>query len=186
MSPFTEINAIKIGEMINIEDKQLMTLLETDPDQGIRCLNEQYAEPLRLAAAQRLSSPDDVQECVHDALADFYLQRDLFDGAKGSLRSYLTAIVNRKAIRKYRENQRQWLVTELTQQATRDIDRWERSEALHHALRQMPEQDRRILEMKYFHGHTAKEIAAMLGMEYETVKKRLQRGLKKLLRLMEE
>ena len=172
--------------MIEIDDKNLMALLEEDPEQGVQLLKAQYTEQLRIAAAQRLSSPDDVQECVHDTLADFYLQRSLFDSTKGSLRGYLTAMVDRKAIRKYRENQRQWLVTELTQQSSRDIDHWERFEELHHALEQLPDQDRQILEWKYFHGHTAKEIAAMLDLERETVKKRLQRGLKKLLRLMEE
>ena len=169
-----------------IEDKDLLMLLESDPEQGVLQLKARYEKPLHFAASQRLSSQSDVRECVSDAFADFYLQRDQFDAERGSLGSYLAAIVDRKAIRKYRENQRQWLAAELARQSGWDIEAWEQSEHLRHALEQLSEQDRQIMELKYFHGHTAREIAGRTGLEYETVKKRLQRGLKKLLRLLEE
>ena len=172
--------------MIKIDDKNLVALLDEDPEQGIRLLEEQYIEQLRLVASRRLNSPDDVQECVQDVLSDFYLQRNLFDCAKGSLLGYLTTMVDRRAIRKYWEHQRQWRVTEVVEHPLPEIDRWERTAFLYEALEKLPEKDRQMLEWKYFYGHTAKEIAAMLDLEHETVKKRLQRGLKKLLRLMED
>lgn len=172
--------------MIRIEEKSLLALLEDDPEQGIQILKVKYAEMLRFAASRRLSSPDDVQECVHDTLTDFYLQRRLFDSSKGSLGSYLVAIADRKAIRKYREDCRQMIVAELLQHSFREIDNWEQSEMLRQALDHLSNQDRQIMEMKYYQGLTAREIADALSLEYETVKKRLQRGLKKLLRLMEE
>ena len=60
---------------------------------------------------------------VHDTLTDFYLQRDQFDGSKGSLRSYLITIADRKAIRKYWENQRQWVVSELSRMGGGRVDK---------------------------------------------------------------
>ena len=169
-----------------MDDKTLLVLLEDDPERGVPLLKAKYAEPLRFAAAQRLDSPDDIQECVDDALTDFYLQRDQFDGSRGSLRSYLTAIADRKAIRKFRENQRQWMAAELSGMETGELMNWERTEVLRQAIQQLPPLDRQALELKYFHGYTAREIADHLGMEHEAVKKRLQRALKKLLPLMEE
>ena len=164
----------------------MLVLLEEDPERGIPLLKAKYAEHLRFAAAQRLDSPDDIQECVHDTLTDFYLQRDQFDGSRGSLRSYLIAIADRKAIRKYRENQRQWLAAELSRMEAGELMNWERTEVLRQAMKQLPPPDRQVLEMKYFQGYTAREIANHLGMEHEAVKKRQQRALKKLQRLMEE
>ena len=96
------------------------------------------------------------------------------------------AIADRKAIRKYRENQRQWLEAELSRMEAGEWMNWERTEALRQAMKQLPPPDRQALELKYFHGYTAREIANQLGMKHETVKKRLQRGLKKLQRLMEK
>lgn len=170
---------------MEVDDKTLFALLEEDPERGIPLLKAKYAEHLRFAAAQRLDSPDDIRECVHDTLTDFYLQRDQFDGSKGSLRSYLIAIADRKAIRKYRENQRQWLAAELSGMEAGEGMNWERTETLRQAMQQLSPLDRQALELKYFHGYTAREIAAGLGMEHEAVKKRLQRALKKLLALME-
>ena len=169
-----------------MDDKTLLVLLEEDPERGVPLLKAKYAEHLRFTAAQRLDSPDDIQECVHDTLTDFYLQRDQFDGSRGSLRSYLIAIADRKAIRKYRENQRQWLAAELSRMEAGELMNWERTEALRQAMHQLPPLDRQILELKFFHGYTAREIANHLGMEHEAVKKRLQRALKKLQRLMAE
>lgn len=171
---------------MEVDDKTLLALLEEDPERGIPLLKARYAEHLRFAAAQRLDSPDDIRECVYDTLTDFYLQRDQFDGSRGSLRSYLIAIADRKAIRKFRENQRQWLAAELSGMEAGELMNWERTEALRQAMQQLPPLDRQILELKYFQGYTAREIANHLGMEHEAVKKRLQRGLKKLQRLMEK
>ena len=169
-----------------MDDKTLLALLEEDPERGIPLLKARYAEHLRFTAAQRLDSPDDIQECVHDTLTDFYLQRDQFDGSKGSLRSYLIAIADRKAIRKYRENQRQWLASELSRMEAGELINRERTEALRQAIQQLSPPDRQILELKYFYGYTAREIATYLGMKHETVKKRLQRSLKKLQRFLVE
>ena len=167
-----------------MDDKTLLVLLEKDPERGVPLLKAKYAEHLRFAVAQRLDSPDDIRECVHDTLTDFYLQRDQFDGSRGSLRSYLIAVADRRAIRKYRENQRQWLAAELSRMEAGELMNWERTEALRQAIQQLSSLDRQILELKYFYGYTAREIANHLGMEHEAVKKRLQRGLKKLQRLM--
>ena len=171
---------------MEVDDKTLLALLEEDPERGIPLLKAKYAEHLRFAAAQRLDSPDDIRECIHDTLTDFYLQRDQFDGSKGSLRSYLIAIADRKAIRKYRENQRQWLAAELSGMEAGEGMNWERTETLRQAMQQLSPLDRQALELKYFHGYTAREIATYLGMKHETVKKRLQRSLKKLQRFLVE
>ena len=171
---------------MEVDDETLIALLEEDPEQGIPLLKAKYAEHLRFAAAQRLDSPDDIRECVHDALTDFYLQREQFDSSRGSLRSYLIAIADRRAIRKYWENQRQWLAVELSRMEAGVRMNWEQTETLRQVMQQLPPLDRQVLELKYFQGYTAREIANQLGMKHETVKKRLQRGLKKLQRLMEK
>ena len=171
---------------MEVDDKTLLVLLEEDPERGVPLLRAKYAEHLRFATAQRLDSPDDIQECVHDTLTDFYLQRDQFDGSKGSLCSYLIAIADPKPVRKYRENQRQWLAAKLSRLEAGELMNWEGTEALRQTMQQLPPLDRQVLELKYFHGYTAREIAATLGMEHEAAKKRLQRALKKLQGLMEE
>lgn len=169
-----------------MDDQSLLLILEENPERGLALLKKQHTEALWFAAAQRLNSPDDIQDCVHDALTDFYLQRELFDPSKGSLRAYLVTIASHKAIRRYWENHRQWLVTQMSQPDSPDVGEWEKREHLQQCLARLPETDRRILELKYYSGCTSKEIAQTLAMKQETVKKRQQRALKKLLNLMKE
>lgn len=170
---------------MELDDRTLLLLLDENPERGMALLREHYVEILRFSVAQRLNNPDDVQECIYDTLADFYLQRERFNADKGSLRGYLTAIAEHKAVRRYHENQKQSLATRLSRTDVTDFDNWERTEQLRQALVHLPEQDQHILKLKYYDGYTAREIADVLGLEYEAVKKRLQRALKKLQKLME-
>lgn len=171
---------------MELNDKALLLLLDSEPEQGMALLREHYTEHLRATAAQRLDNPDDVQECVCDTLADFYLQRAQFDADKGSLRGYLISIAQRKAIRRYWENRKQQLAVRLSETDSADLGGWEQAEQLRQALDRLSEKDSSLLKLKYYDGYTATEIARMMGLEYETVKKRLQRALKKLQKLMEE
>ena len=53
-------------------------------------------------------------------------------------------------------------------------------------MERLPSIDRKILLLKFYGNYTGKEISALLGIEYENVKKRSQRALKKLTKLMKE
>ncbi len=90
-----------------MDDVGLLELLDASPADGREMLESLYGEPVRLAAAQRLSCAEDVQACVQDTFADFYMQRKRFDPSKGSLRGYLITISTRKAIRRWRSGQQQ-------------------------------------------------------------------------------
>lgn len=91
----------------SVDDVRLLDLLDTSPADGMEMLKSLYGEPVRLAAAQRLNCAKDVQACVQDTFAEFYIQRKRFDPSKGSLRGYLITISTRKAIRRWRSGQRQ-------------------------------------------------------------------------------
>ena len=95
----------------------------------------------------RSKGPYSLSRIVHDTLTDFYLQRDQFDGSKGSLRSYLITIADRKSIRKYWENQRQWVVSELSRMGAGELINRERTEALRQAIQQLSPPDQQILEL---------------------------------------
>ncbi len=168
-----------------MDDRQLLELLETDPAAGMDLLWRQYEDPVRFAAAQRLDCSQDIQTCVQDTFSDFYLQRKRFDPEKGSLRSYLAAISERKAIRRWRQNQQQWLAAQSAAPPDDPIAAWEQREHFRQALARLPALDRQILQLKYFEGHTIREIAIRLNMDYERTKKRAQRALKKLPQFLE-
>ena len=169
-----------------MDERQLLELLETDPEGGMALLQSQYGEPVRYAAAQRLDCTEDVRFCVHDTFADFYLHRERFDPEKGSLRAYLTAIAERKAIRRWRANRRRQMAEQLSVPESPSLTAWETRDELYDLLGALPESDRNILLLRYIEGRSIREISDALGLNYERVKKHGQRALKKLQRLLEE
>lgn len=170
-----------------MNDNEILQLLENTPEQGIEKLFTEYSGLLWSVAAAHLTQTEDIRECVNDAFTEFYWQRAQFDMAKGSLKGYLAVIVRRLAIKKYWDNAHQPILTEdgETISCGEDpISRFEDREELDAYLRSLDPLDEQIVRMKYYNGMTAREIATELDIPYETVKKRHQRSLKKLLRAM--
>ncbi|MBQ6867135.1 MAG: sigma-70 family RNA polymerase sigma factor [Clostridia bacterium] len=164
-----------------MNDKSLIELLNANPTEGMKMLEKHFGESLYYTVGQRLQSKADISDCVSDTLEDFYLQRDKFDAEKGTLKAYLTAIADRKAIHKFHENNL-IVVTEhgIEAPAVDELSRWEDRELLNEAMEKLSGQDRKIVELRYYEGYTVRQIAEMMEMNYETVKKRLQRAYKKL------
>jgi RNA polymerase sigma-70 factor (ECF subfamily) len=54
------------------------------------------------------------------------------------------------------------------------------AEAVHHALAQLPDNERRAVELAYFGGHSYRTVARMVDEPEGTVKSRIRSGLGKL------
>lgn len=165
-------------------DKEIKLLLREDPEKGMEQIVAQYTGLLWSVADQILQEPEDIKDCVNETFTEFFYQRERFDPEKGALKNYLAVIVRRLAIKKKQEDQRRAGALAEILEDTDSFSRMEEREALDACLRMLDPVDEQIIRMKYYGGMTAKEIAASLGLPYETVKKRHQRSLKKLKKSM--
>ena len=168
-------------------DEKIISLLYTDPEEGMTLLMEEYMGLLQSACSLYLNNPEDLRECVQETLLDFYANLHHFDRSKGSLKAYLYTIAKRKAIRMAVKNGK--LPEPLMDEAllTDDEDWVEKlttQSVLEEALAKLKPEDNRIIRMKYFEGKTCAEIAHELQLSPEAVKKRHQRSLKKLRRIL--
>ena len=164
-------------------DARLLQLLEQDPEAGLAALMERYGGAVRAAAARRLSDEEDVRECVNDVFAQFYFQRARFNAGKGSLKNWLCTLAVRRAADRRRaalRRQADPLPEALPAAAAPDPD--ERLD-VQRALAGLPEEEADLLRMRGA-GLTVAEIARALDLPYETVKKRQQRSLAKLRKLL--
>lgn len=161
-------------------EKELMNLLKKEPEEGMEQIVTQYTGLLWAVASRFLSEPEDVKDCVNDTFAEFFYYQDHFDPEKGNLKGYLAAITKRLAVKRYWENRKNEACESLNCQSDDPFARLEQWDELEAALGTLNPMDEKIIRMKYYEGMTAKEIAASLGLPYETVKKRHQRSLKKL------
>lgn len=164
------------------QQKEILSLLGKDPQKAMNIIVEQYTGLLWKIASKHLANPEDIKECVNDAFMDFYCHWDRFDENKGTLMSYLAAIVRNQAVSRYRRNKPKetFELQEDTAQAADEISKTEIRMDIEHALAELKPEDAEIIRMKYYGGMTVQEIADSLGLPYETVKKRHQRSVAKL------
>ena len=146
---------------------------------------EQYTGLLWHVAEHHLKNPEDIKECVNDTFLEFYIHRERFDSKKGTLATYLAQIMRNLSISRYRKNvlwdeqldtplEDPMSISELAE-ARVDLER---------AMAALKPEDAEIIRMKYYGGMTVREIAASLGLSYDTVKKRHQRSLSKMRMLL--
>ncbi|MCI9220945.1 MAG: sigma-70 family RNA polymerase sigma factor [Lachnospiraceae bacterium] len=180
------------------EDQEIQELIKQDKNKGAAALLETYTGLLWSVCARRLQNPEDIRECVNDAFSEFFLHTDRYDEAKSSLRNYLCLIADRKALNRYRDNCRR----ERAESAASGEQAWKEDgqeafrapggagdgeytrEELEAAIDKLDPMDSQIIRMKYYQGLSYQEIAEKLALNYETVKKRGQRSLKKLWKIL--
>lgn len=143
------------------------------------------------ALARRvLASREDAEEVVQEVFVRLWNQPERFDPARGSLRSFLLAQIHSRAIDALRSDAarraREDRSSRLT--ATRDYDvELEAAdmivgENVRAALHVLTDDERKVIELAYFGGHTYSEVATMLQTPAGTVKGRMRSALTKLRR----
>jgi RNA polymerase sigma-70 factor (ECF subfamily) len=144
-----------------------------------------YALARRLLNEQSLA-----EEVVQEVFFRLWDTPEKFDAARGSLRSYLLAQCHGRSVDLIRSEQsrRQREVKEHRQRAEAgyDIEHevWDMAVAEHvrEALVDLPEDERRAIELAYFRGHTYREVALILDQPEGTVKSRIRAGMKRMRR----
>lgn len=165
-------------------DTELLALLAREPERGMEELMAQYTGLLWSVAARRVHGAEDIKDCVNETFLEFYAHRERFEPDSGSLKNYLAAITDRLAVRRYWELQRDGAPLAEAESPRDMAEDAERRADLEAALRTLDVTDAEIIRQKYYGDRTFREIAEALGLPYETVKKRHQRSLKKLLKAM--
>ncbi len=153
-------------------------------------LDEAYRRhaPLLISVARRvLTNGGDAEDCVHDALMRVWSNPGSYRRERGALRAFLVVCVRNDALARRRSAARH---LEIEERVARDNaveydDSLERSDPVARAhvagaLAALPVEQRRVIELAYFDGHTQTEIAAILHVPLGTIKSRASMGLRKL------
>lgn len=141
------------------------------------------------ALARRvLNDATAAEEVVQEVFLRLWNQPDKFDPGRGSLRSYLLAQTHGRSVDQLRSEtsrrKREERDARSTAEAGYDIEHevWDLAVAdrVREALGELPDDERRAIELAYFAGHTYREVAVLLDAPEGTVKSRIRTGLKRL------
>jgi RNA polymerase sigma-70 factor (ECF subfamily) len=141
------------------------------------------------ALAQRLLADRAMaEEIVQEVYLRLWNRPEVFDPARGSLRSYLLAQCHGRSVDLLRSEtsrrQREEKDARRTAQAGYDVEHevvdLTVAERVRGALDGLQANERRAIELAYLGGHTYREVAELLDEPEGTVKSRIRSGLKKM------
>jgi len=145
---------------------------------------------LALATAIRVvGSREEAEDVVHDAFVTVWRKIDRFDAGRGSLRAWLMTVVRNRGIDRIRSRRSTVDVDEadeLSLLRTSPNPTWEEvvtrasTDELRAALTELPDEQRRAVELAYFEGYTYREVAEITGVPPGTANGRMRLALAKL------
>jgi len=154
---------------------------------------DRYASTVYALLLRILANADDAQEVLQETFVKAWTNAKMFDSVRGSEIAWLISIARSRGIdrlrsRKIRNTREDEAGREVSIRSsfvdhTTGADRAIQSEeqrAVRSALAELPDAQRRALELAYFEGLSQTEIAERLAEPLGTIKTRMQLGMKKL------
>jgi RNA polymerase sigma-70 factor, ECF subfamily len=175
---------------------------EYDPDwalvrsmaQGeVAALNELYARYGGMILAfltARTGNRQASEELVQDVMLAAWENAARFE-ARSKVKTWLLVIARNRAINAHRKRQVPIIhLSDVFQTASDDTgpmeaaERRERKDVVREAIKQLPDQQREVLTLVFYHGLSGPEVAEVLGISEGTVKSRLFRAKEALRRVL--
>ncbi len=171
------------------DDALLAQLIRSGDRAALADLYDQYASVALATAFRVVADREMAEDLVHDTFVAVWQKIDRFDAGRGTLRSWLLAIVRNRGIDRLRAtrptmevgiaDERALLRTSGNPTADAALRNVSGAE-VRAAMTQLPDEQRRAIELAYFEGRTYREIAELTGVPQGTANGRLRLALAKL------
>jgi len=173
-----------------LADEELMQLVYTSRPDAFEVIYDRHADVAFSLAYRMCKQRALAEDVVQEAFLSLWRSRARYDGARGSVRTWLLGIVHNRAIDALRRRtvrdrgivDGEGIEERVAAPERTDVEVARREEAreVRHALAQLPGEQSRVIELAYFGGLTHVQIAQMLDTPVGTIKGRMRLGLSKL------
>jgi RNA polymerase sigma-70 factor, ECF subfamily len=173
-----------------LADEELMALVAGNDADAYEVVLERHADAAFSLAYRICGRRALAEDIVQDALLAVWRSGGRYDRTRGSVRTWTLGIVHNRAVDALRrsgvhERRRasdEGIEETLEADQRTDAQAIENSTSLEirGAIDELPNEQRRVIELAYFGGFTHSEIASMLDAPIGTVKGRMRLGLHKL------
>jgi RNA polymerase sigma-70 factor (ECF subfamily) len=177
----------------SLTDEELFIALKQGNSQALSLLFERYGKLVYGFALKILKNPQEAEDLTQDVFLALWRNANKYPDCRYFVR-YLISMTRSRSIDKLRSHSRKQKLLEkwgnsMNQQSqvpnpVEAATLNERSEHIYHALNQLPEKQREVIEMAYKNGLTQSDIAQQLDVPLGTVKSRSRQGLLKLKQLL--
>ncbi len=170
----------------DVSDSELVERLRNGDSTALSVLYQRYNRLVYSVAHKFLNQPSEAEDLTQEVFLTFWKQ-EKFDPNRAALSTYLCLMVRSRALNKIKSNDsRQRTLERLQHHMPSEISAptpleqvscQEKEETLQEALAQLPEKNRRILEMNFYQGLSHAEISRRLEIPLGTVKTNARKGL---------
>jgi RNA polymerase sigma-70 factor (ECF subfamily) len=183
-------------DLSETRDLDLVRRIAGGDEDAFRGLFRRYA-PSALALARRVvRQPFLAEEIVQEAFLAIWRNPGGYDRGRGSVKSWLMAMVHHRAVDMVRreESQRRRAedaqvadvvpIEDIADSVAEELDLRGERRAVRTALQALPEEQRQVIELMYFGGLSQSAIAGRLDLPLGTVKSRTLLGMRRLRRAL--
>ena len=169
-----------------------LSMIETEADRTrFEVIYYEYRNLMFHVANRILQNEHDSEDVVHQAfLKVAEIIEKIDDPQSPKTKSLVVTIAERKAIDQYRaRKKRGWLSLDeefVNMPTVGDLEHVPERLLIAKAIAQLPTKYRQLLLLKFDCGYSEQEIAQMLSMTRENVKKTIQRAKLKLITILDE
>lgn len=177
------------------QERALVERMTTGDERALAMLYDRYAGSAYSLALSIVREAADAEEVIAETFAQVWRSAARFDAGRGSVAAWIHLIARTRALDRVRERRRRaQLLDRAAQQSDagfaapvsaavptdRSAEQGEIRQLVLASLEELPEPQRRVIEMAYFGGLSQSEIAADLQEPLGTVKTRMRTAMEKL------
>jgi RNA polymerase sigma-70 factor (ECF subfamily) len=173
-----------------LADEDLMPLVRDGDARAFEVLFDRHGGPAFSLAYRMCGSRARAEDIVQEAFLSVWRAGARYDQSRGSVRSWILSAVHnraidtfrREAVRPTRPLDESGVIERLAAPELTDVEAERRVDGDHvrGALRELPDDQRQVIELSYYGGFTHQQIAEMLSLPPGTVKGRMRLGLGKM------
>ena len=175
----------------NAEDVALIRRMCNVDETALGALYDRWARSLYSLVFGLLKDADEAEDVVEETFWQAWRKASSYEPSRGAVSTWLLTIGRRRALDRLRAKGRRreesmsetGVLADIASSAVDPLQQVERSERRSHvraALRELPDEQREVLELGYFQGLSQTEIAEMTGQPLGTVKTRMRLAMQKL------
>jgi RNA polymerase sigma-70 factor (ECF subfamily) len=177
-------------DLRELADEDLMPLVHDGDARAFEVVFDRHADAAFSLAYRMCGRRGMAQDVVQEAFLSLWRSGARYDRTRGSVRSWILGVVRnrtidlfrRDSVRTGRDVTAENVVERLpsAEDVAGDAERRQDARDVRTALRDLPPDQRQVIELAYFGGFSHTQIAEMLELPPGTVKGRMRLGLTKL------
>lgn len=177
--------------LARLGDEELMAVVDRKDPEGFKALYERHGGAAYSLAYRIVGDRAIAEDTTQEAFLSIWRSGSRYDRSRGSVRSWVLSIVRNRSIDALRRGGAGAPKLDHDDEAALDgqpasertdatVIRNETARELRGAMRALPEEQSKVIELAYFGGFSHSEIADMVGLPLGTVKGRMRLGLEKI------